>query len=98
MNIAPILKARFIVVALAGLLVSALLAGQASANEFRMGSPAPAATGTEFLKGVPIGMPIVCPHGGTIPHPGIQGWRGGYEVNVKNECSEYGTRLLPTLM
>ena len=88
MNIAPILKARFIVVALAGLLVSALLADQASANE------------EEYVTGA------ACGHGHRISH-GSADWdanclsarwsnswnwsRRGYEVNVKNECSEYGT-------
>ena len=86
MNIAPILKAGFIVVALAGLLVSALLASQASANDFRWGT--------------------ACGHGHRISK-GSSDWqanclsarwsnswnfsRAGYEVNVKNECSEYGT-------
>ena len=89
MNIAPILKARFIVVALAGLLVSALLAGQASAYEFWAVDSA-CGHGHRISAGSADWDANCLSAGWDNTPPFSSGVAGGSTHWVRSNCSQYG--------
>lgn len=88
MNIAPILKARFIVVALAGLLVSALLPGQASAYYWWVES---ACGHGHRVSAGSADWDANCLSAGWDNSPPFSSRRAGGSTHwVKSKCSHYG--------
>ena len=90
MNIASILKARFIVVALAGLLVSALLAGQVSANSWKDVSSA-CGHGHRISHGSADWDANCLSAGWDNTPPFSSGVAGGSTHWVQSNCSQWGT-------